>query len=232
MSLMTETSRRRARRFLVAAVACAAVPPTAPALAAPDQQSLIEDETLMLDSGPVAQAQALDEAKALGADVIRANVIWSRLAPSPSAKKKPKGFDGKNPAAYPAGAFGMLDSLVSGAQARGLDVLLTATGPIPAWASKCKGSVATLRTCKPDSKLFGAFVRALGTRYPTVKKWSIWNEPNLRSWLSPQYETKGGQAVQTSAYQYRRLATSAIARLRATRHPADQIWLPGAAPPR
>ena len=40
---------------------------------------------------------------------------------------------------------------------------------------------ATLRTCKPDSKLFGAFVRALGTRYPTVKKWSIWNEPNLRS---------------------------------------------------
>jgi hypothetical protein len=230
MSLMTETSRRRARRFLVAAVACAAVAPTTPALAAPDQQSLIEDETLMLDSGPTAQAQALDEAKALGADVIRANVIWSRFAPSASSKKKPKGFDGKNPAAYPAGAFTMLDSFVAGAQARGMEVLLTATGPIPAWASKCKGSVATLRTCKPDAKLFGAFVRALGTRYPTVKKWSIWNEPNLRSWLSPQYETKGGQAVQTSAYQYRRLATSAIAGLRATGHRADQIWLGETAP--
>src|SRR4051794_1212578 len=230
MSLMTETSRRRARRFLVAAVACAAVAPTTPALAAPDQQSLIEDETLMLDSGPTAQAQALDEAKALGADVIRANVIWSRFAPSASSKKKPKGFDGKNPAAYPAGAFTMLDSFVAGAQARGMEVLLTATGPIPAWASKCKGSVATLRTCKPDSKLFGAFVRALGTRYPTVKKWSIWNEPNLRSWLSPQYEIKGGQAVQTSAYQYRQLATSAIAGLRATGHRADQIWLGETAP--
>src|SRR3954465_12031081 len=109
MSLMTETSPRRARRFLVAAVACAAVAPTTPALAAPDQQSLIEDETLMLDSGPTAQAQALDEAKALGADVIRANVIWSRFAPSASSKKKPKGFDGKNPAAYPQGASGCWD---------------------------------------------------------------------------------------------------------------------------
>ena len=169
----------------------------------------------------MAQAQALDEAKALGADVIRANVIWSRFAPSANSKKKPKGFDGKNPAAYPAGAFGMLDSFVAGAQARGMEVLLTATGPIPAWASRCgKGSVATLRTCKPDSKLFGAFVRALGTRYPTVKKWSIWNEPNLRSWLSPQYEAKGSQAVQTSAYLYRQLAASAIAGLRATGHRA------------
>src|SRR3954464_12247961 len=158
MSLMNETSRRRARRLFAAAAICAAALPAAPALAAPDQQSLIEDETLMLDSGPVAQAQALDEAKALGADVIRANVIWSRFAPSPSSKKKPKRFDGKNPAAYPAGAFGMLDSLVAGAQARGLDVLRTATAPIPAWAWGCKGSVAARRTCKPDAKLFGAFV--------------------------------------------------------------------------
>src|SRR3954471_1150201 len=196
MSLMTETSRRRARRVLAAAAICAAALPAAPALAAPDQQSLIEDETQMLDSGPAVQAQSLDEAKALGADVIRANVIWSRFAPSPTSKKKPKGFDGKNPAAYPAGVFTMLDSLVSGAQARGLEVLLTATGPIPAWASRCKGSVAHRRTCKPDPKLFGAFVRALGTRYPTVRKWSLWNEPNLRSWLCPQYEVKGGYVVQ------------------------------------
>src|SRR3954447_8419166 len=103
MSSMTETFRRRARRFVVAAAACAAVAPTAPALAAPDQQSLIEDETMMLDSRPAAQAQALDEAKALGGDAVRANVIWARFAPSASSKKKPKGFDGKKPEAYPAG---------------------------------------------------------------------------------------------------------------------------------
>ena len=61
----------------------------------------------MLDSGPAVQAQALDEAKALGADVIRANVIWARFAPSPDLQaRSPSGFDGKDPAAYPAGAFG------------------------------------------------------------------------------------------------------------------------------
>ena len=189
---MRETSRRRARRALAVAAACAALP-TAPALAAPDQLSLIEDEKLMLESGPAVQAQALDEAEALGADVIRANVIWSKFAPSPTSKRKPKGFTGKDPAAYPAGTFDILDAFVAGAQARGMQVLLTPTGPIPAWASRCGGSLANRRVCKPDPQLFGAFVRALGTRYPTVKMWSIWNEPNLRSWLSPQYEVVGSQ---------------------------------------
>src|SRR6185436_14978747 len=197
MSPMTETRRRRARRAVVAAVACAAALPTAPALAAPDQLSLIEDEKLMLESGAATQAQALDEAKALGADVIRANVIWSRYAPSPNSSRRPKGFDGKDPNAYPN--LAIVDSLVAGAQARGMQVLLTPTGPIPAWASRCKGSLAIKRVCKPNPQLFGQFVRALGKRYPTVKLWSIWNEPNLRSWLRPQYEVSGSVAVQKSA---------------------------------
>src|ERR1700754_690173 len=150
MSSMNQTSRRRARRVLaVAAAACAALP-AANALAAPDQLSLIEDEKLMLESGPATQDQALDEAQALGADVIRANVIWARFAPAPTSKKKPKGFDGKIPAGYPAGAFDMLDSFVAGAQAHGMQVLLTPTGPIPAWASRCGGSLANRRVCKPD----------------------------------------------------------------------------------
>ena len=227
---MNQTSRRRARRFLAVATVCAAALPTASALAAPDQLSLIEDETMMLERGPAIQAQTLDEAVSLGADVIRVNVIWSRYAPAPASKKKPKKFDAKNSAAYPAGVFGMLDGLVAGAQARGLQVLLTPTGPLPAWASKCGGSVAARRVCKPDPQAFGSFVRAIGTRYPTVKLWSIWNEPNLRSWLSPQYEVTGSQAVQRSAYMYRSLAASAIAGLRATGHRADQIWLGETAP--
>jgi hypothetical protein len=226
---MRETSRRRARRAFAVAAACAALP-TAPALAAPDQLSLIEDEKLMLESGPAVQARALDEAKALGADVIRANVIWAKFAPSPSSKRKPRGFTGKDAAKYPAGTFDILDSFVSGAQARGMQVLLTPTGPIPAWASRCGGSLKNRRVCKPNPQLFGSFVRALGKRYTTVKMWSIWNEPNLRSWLSPQYEVVGSQAVQRSANLYRALASSAIAGLRGTGHRDAQIWLGETAP--
>jgi hypothetical protein len=221
---MIQTSLRRAGRALAVAAACALVG-AAPAHASSDQVSVIEDEHQMLELGPAAQAAALDDAVALGADVLRANVIWSRYAPSPKSKKKPKGFDGKNPNAY-GSAFAPVDGLVAGAQARGLQVLLTATGPIPAWASRCGGSVKTRSTCKPDPKLFGAFVRALGKRYPSVKMWSIWNEPNLRSWLTPQYS---GTTLQSAAL-YRSLATSAIAALRGTGHRADQILLGETAP--
>ncbi len=227
---MTQTSRRRTRRVLAVVVACAALAPAAPAHASTDQLSLIEDETLMLDSGPAVQSSALDEAKALGADVIRANVIWSKYAPSPTSTKKPKRFDGKNPNAYPAGVFSQLDSFVAGAQARGMQPLLTPTGPIPAWASRCKGSVKARSTCKPNPQLYGAFVRALGKRYPTVTMWSIWNEPNLRAWLAPQYEKSGSSGLLTSASSYRALAASAIAGLRGTGHRNQTILLGETAP--
>ena len=229
---MTETRRRRARRlFAVAALACAALP-TAPALASPDQQSLIEDEKLMLESGPAVQASSLDEAKALGADVIRANVIWSRYAPSPTSTKKPKGFDGKNPTAYAPRRLrdaGLVRGRRPGARhERAAD----ADRPDPRVGVRLQGLGEGALTCKPNAQLFGAFVRALGTRYPTVKAWSVWNEPNLRAWLTPQYEVSGGQAIQRSAYMYRPLATSAIAGLRATGHTTktDQIWIGETAP--
>jgi hypothetical protein len=223
MPSMMETSLRRAGRVLAAAAAGVLLA-AAPAQASSTQVSVIEDEHQMLELGPGAQTNALDDAVALGADVVRANVIWGRYAPSPNSKRKPKGFDGKNPNAYPG--LGTVDQLVQGAQARGLQVLLTATGPIPAWASRCGGSVATRRTCKPDPTLFGQFVRALGKRYPTVKLWSIWNEPNLRSWLTPQYT---GRTLQSAAL-YRALATSAIAGLRGTGHRGDTILLGETAP--
>jgi hypothetical protein len=222
---MTETRRRRARRLFAAGAVCCAALPAAPALAAHDQISLIEDEKLMLESGAYRQAQALDEARALGADVVRANVIWRQYAPRANRTKRPK-----HPNRYPARRFGMLDSLVSASQERGLQLLLTPTGPIPAWASRCKGSSKHRRTCNPNPRLFRGFVRALGKRYPTVKLWSIWNEPNLKSWLQPQYQSRGAHAIQKSGSIYRSLARSAISGLRGTGHGTDQIWLGETAP--
>src|SRR4051812_26147971 len=221
---MTETRRRRVKRFVAVAAALAALP-TAPALASTNQQSIIEDEHQMLDLGPTAQARALDDARTLGADIVRANVIWSRFAPKPRSKKKPQHFTGSRPGNYPAAKWAMLDSLVAGAQARGLKVLLTPTGPGPAWASRCGGSIAHRRTCKPSPKYFGRFVRALGTRYKSVAMWSIWNEPNLKSWLSPQYAPSGTRPVLQSAALYRSLARSAIAALRTSGHAKQTILL-------
>jgi hypothetical protein len=179
----------------------------------------------MLELGPAAQIRALATAQAIGADTIRANVIWARIAPRPNSKRKPRRFKGRNPGAYSAVKWAPLDGLVAGAQARGLQVLLTPTGPAPAWASRCKGSVRKRHTCKPNPRLFGDFVRALGRRYPQVTRWSLWNEPNQPGWLSPQYERHGGRVVPVAADLYRSLARSGIAALRATGHRRNQILL-------
>jgi len=229
MSLMTETRRRRVRRIVAVAAALAALP-TAPALASTNQQSIIEDEHQMLDLGPAVQARALDDARNLGADIVRANVIWARIAPKPTSKKPPKHFNGSKPGEYSKAKWAPLDRLVAGAQARGLKVLLTPTGPIPAWASRCGGSVKARKVCKPAPTLFGRFVRALGKRYPQVRLWSIWNEPNQHAWLSPQYVLHGSRLSLQSAALYRSLARSGIAALRATGHRKQTILLGETAP--
>src|ERR1700759_2721942 len=134
MSSMRKTSLRRAWRALAVAAAACVVLPAASAHAGTNQLSVIEDEHQMLELGPAATNAALDDSVALGADIVRANVIWSHYVPSPTSKKKPKGFKATAPAAY---ALGPVDTFVQAAQAHGLQVLLTITGPIPAWASHC-----------------------------------------------------------------------------------------------
>jgi hypothetical protein len=225
MSLMSETRRRRAARVIALAAALAALP-AASAHASTNQRSIIQDDRHLLLMGTAVQGQYLNDAQALGADIVRANVAWANYAPKPRNKKRPKHFNGANPKSYGT-RFAILDALVAGAQSRGLQVLLTPTGPGPKWASRCAHKTST---CKPSSTEFGRFVRALGKRYPSVKLWSIWNEPNLKAWLSPQYTAKGSHPVLESAVLYRSLARSAIASLRATGHKKSTILLGETAP--
>ena len=231
------------RRALL--VACAAsMLAAAPADASRTQESVFEDEHELLQRGPERQASALDDIDALGADSIRSLVSWNQLAPAPTSKRRPKGFDGADPAAYPAAGWDRYDDLVRGTQARGMTVLFSPSSPVPAWASACRGSADARRACRPDARRFGRFVRALGTRYsgtyrdenqgggvlPRVDRWSIWNEPNQPGWLSPQQSVSGGSRVVTAARMYRGLAHSAIAALRATGHGSDLIMLGETAP--
>jgi hypothetical protein len=234
---------RRPLAALLAATALSVLA-AAPAVASSTQESIIEDEHQMLQLGPDARAAALNDAQALGADGIRVVVIWGMVAPSPDAAKRPSGFDAKNPAAYPAANWDALDDVVRGAQARGLQVLLSISGPIPVWASQCRSGAGVVKnTCKPQASAYGAFVRAVGTRYsgaytdedgggalPRVARWSFWNEPNQPGWLTPQFEFKSGRAVPTAARIYRSLARSGLSALKATGHGNDLRLLGETAP--
>jgi hypothetical protein len=230
---------------LAVAVAAALCTLPAPAHAADGQESIFEDHYLLVQQGAQVRARALDDMLTLGADTIRSLVYWRDVAPNSGKKKRPRNFDGANPAAYPAANWDAYDDLVRGTAARGMSLLLSPGAPLPAWGSTCgKVSVRTRRSCRPNVRQYGDFVRALATRYsgaysdenqgggvlPRVTRWSLWNEPNQPGWLYPQYEVKSGRRVVTAARLYRALAGEAIDALRATGHGADEILLGELAP--
>jgi hypothetical protein len=126
----------------------------------------------------------LDEIRAFGVTQIRQLVYWQRFAPAPNRRRKPT-FDAKNADTY--GTFGVLDRLMAAAQARGIKVILTPTGPVPRWATGSKKGNLN----RPNPRHFGDFVTALARRYGAqVETWSIWNEPNQPQFLMPQYRKK------------------------------------------
>ena len=234
----------------------------APAGANKTQESIFQDERLLMESGAGVRAQTLDELKALGVDTIRVNAIWARIAPERDSTTKPN-FNAADPAAYPADNWAALDALVRDTAARGLGLYVTITGPAPKWASTC----GDRRTCNPNAEEFKAFATAIGTRYsgtyggtpagggspgggglpiptttgigaaqaggaalPRVARWSVWNEPNQGSWLSPQYTGSSKKPIPASARIYRGLLYAALDGLGASGHGNDQILVGETAP--
>jgi hypothetical protein len=175
-------------------------------------------------------------------DTIHTVVNWSRFAPHVTSRKVPRGFNGRDPRAYGATNWDIYDSLVRGAAARGISVMMSPSGPIPNWASRCKHNKYS--ACKPDPKLYRDFVTALARRYsgkwvdedqeqtalPKVSRWSPWNEPNLGVWLYPQTTGKRGHRVYIGAAYYRKLVYAARAALDATGHRNDRFLVGETAP--
>ena len=138
---------------------------------------------------PDERQQWLQRTADAGAQIARIAVNWSALAPTRPSDPADPG-DG----AYD---FAGLDAAVAGASANGLKVMLTFTGA-PAWAEgpgRPEGTPAG--SWRPDSGQVRAFAEALARRYsgsyeqlPRVRHYQVWNEPNLNTYLSPQYSGK------------------------------------------
>jgi hypothetical protein len=164
----------------------------------------------------------LDEIRAFGVTQIRQLVYWQQFAPRANRERNPS-FNASDPNAYPA--FGLLDRVLAGAEARGIKVMLTPTGPVPRWATGSKkGNVN-----RPNAKQFGDFVTALARRYGAqVETWSVWNEPNQPQFLMPQYR-KGKPA---SPGIYRSLYREAHRAIRSVRENRNDAILIGETSPR
>jgi hypothetical protein len=220
------------RRTALLAAALVALAAPGLAHASSTQKSYFQDDRLLTSNNPIEQTQALDTLRFLGVDTIHTVVNWTRIV----GAGKPS--DPRNPATYPVGNWDAYDALVRGAKARGMTVMMSPAGPVPKFASGCKVNVH--KACRPSAKAYGKFVTALGRRYsgnytdedqdqtklPRVTKWGIWNEPNLKAWLYPQWS----RHRPVGAGLYRGLVYSGTAALRATGHRRDQILVGETAP--
>jgi hypothetical protein len=187
-------------------------------------------------------AGTLDQLKSLGIDRVRVFVNWNTVAPGSTATARPSGFDAADPGAYRAANWAIYDEIVRDAVARRIGLDLTLTGPAPQWATgKGERPGGPPGVWKPAATEFGAFVRAVATRYsghyrapgapaplPRVDFWAIWNEPNYGVDLAPQAVDKS--TVEVSPAVYRGLLDAAWTALHETGHGRDTILIGETAP--
>ena len=195
----------------------------APAAASSRQLTIMQDDAVFLGLSSHDPERAMADARSLGVDVVRVFVQWSRVAPQPTSRERPAGFDPANPDS-PGYDWSSYDALVERARRHGLKLYFSLAPPLPYWASEdpngCPhpigGYFFLSESChwKPDPVLFGQFAQAVALRYGSqapgayggaVIFYSLWNEPNLEHYLHPQVEGRRGRGVDFAAKRYREL---------------------------
>jgi hypothetical protein len=171
----------RAARFALLALTAFLMIGAATASAQPRMPiGFFDDPTFRWSADRMDNLQRASEA---GASIIHTTATWSALAPTRPADAS-NGDD-------PAYKLADLDELVQRASSYGMRVMINITGT-PKWANGNK---------KPNvmPKKVGdlqTFARMLATRYDGLNNkgyvglWSVWNEPNLQQFLTPQYVGK------------------------------------------
>jgi hypothetical protein len=232
------------RVLLLAALVASPLMAPAPASASKSQESVFQDDRMLISLGDQVRQQTIAELDALGVDTIHSLVFWHKLAPRRTSRRRPHGFHPSDPADYAAKDWDPYDGLVRDAAARGISLILSPNGLIPAWASDCPAGSPLPYACRPNVTQFKAFVKAIGIRYsgiyrdenqgrgllPPVNRWSIFNEPNQAGWLYPQRVVKNGVSVPEAPRIYRKLFYAGVQALRVSGHKNDQFLLGETAP--
>ncbi len=172
-------------RKLVLAVLVLSCLNVSAAHAAPDQVSIIMDDDQLLYRGDRTSVRTLTTARSLGADVVRATVLWRVAAQGAylsmkeirqikskklrsKALKQRRRFDADNHRKYPTRNWDKYDNLVKEATKLGMRVYFNVTGPGPLTYGHKKAPKSQRKnalTYKPYASRFGQFVEAVGKRY-------------------------------------------------------------------
>jgi hypothetical protein len=179
---------RRAVKALLAsvAVAVAVLVPASPATAARNVRYGIHDDA-WLAYGPGSLADRVTTLDRLGVDLVRFTIRWDVVAP----RKPEKAMSN----ADPAYDWALTDSVLGELRKHGIGPVVTLVGT-PGWANG--GQPSAYAPLKGSD--FSAFAYAAASRYPWVRYWTIWNEPNQRRWLRPNTPETYVQKLLNPAY--------------------------------
>ena len=148
--------------------------------AARNMELAIQDDAVLLE-GKYKTWQGdkpFGYAQGIGVTRIRVNMLWSYALPKHeyAAKTKPTilHYD-----------FSRFDNLIDRAAAKGMRVHFSLTGPAPRWAN-ARRYTARRAWFKPSATEFGKFAAIVADHFRgRVDRYSIWNEPNWKTWLGP-----------------------------------------------
>jgi hypothetical protein len=107
------------------------------------------------------------------------NVLWWQAVP----------FSQRNQTTPPSTItydFGAWDSAIAAAKRYGMKTQLDLAGDPPAWACGNKKVPYECDGYKPNVRLWKGFVKAAAQHFKgKVNRYSLWNEPNWYTWISP-----------------------------------------------
>jgi hypothetical protein len=159
------------RRGVVALVVLAvlALLPAAHSASSPSPAFGIEDDAWLM-YGPGTLSARLTTLDSLGTKLVRFTLRWDQVAPTrPASPRDPSD---------PAYEWGQFDTVLRALHADGIQTVVTLYGA-PTWSN---------RGHPPNwlpSSGYGAFAYAASKRFPWVHQWTVWNEPNGRTFSVP-----------------------------------------------
>jgi hypothetical protein len=174
------------RAWLAIAVVAAACTAAGTAWASPRVAYGIQDDA-WLAYGPGTLEQRVRKLDRLGVKLVRYTLRWDQIAATQPLT--PRRADD------PAYQWGAADTVLPVLRAHDIDVLLTIWGA-PRWTNGGLGP-----NFAPLSKWsIALFAEAAAARFPWVRKWLIWNEPNLPGFLEPTNPSVYVQRILNPAY--------------------------------
>lgn len=176
--------------------------------------TIVQDDAELLHRPTARVAGTLDALRSLGVDWVRVTAGWSAIAPQPSSPRRPR-FDARDPGAYPPGAWEALDRAVRLAGERGLDVNIDVAFWAPRWAVRRELEPRGRQRYGVDPRAYADFAEAVARRYPRARAFTVWNEPNFKVFLLPQWERFGRGWRPASPHLYRAMLEAAVPRIRA-----------------